>query len=129
MKFLFIAGAILFLGSIVLIVKNYEKVDVERNGHVVKMRIENLPSSCIGTKIWYYVTYSYQGRMYDKHTNGDFCETHHVGELVDMRVLNGSKHILYPEESALSNLISFGILGLFGLILSITQLKDMLSYK
>lgn len=129
MKFLFIAGIIFFAGSIILIVSNYEKFDIERNGHVVKMRIEDLPESCIGAKVRYFVTYSYNGERYDKQTRGDFCERHHVGELMDMKMLEGSKYILYPDESALKSLISFGILGLFGLVLSVTQFKKIRNEK
>jgi len=96
---------------------------------VVKMRIENLPKSCIGAKVRYFVTYSYNGEMYVKQTRGDFCEKHHVGELMDMKMIEGSNYILYANESALKSLMSFGILGLFGLVLSITQWKKMRNEK
>lgn len=66
MKFLFIAGIIFFFGSIILVKSNYEKFDIERYGQIVKMRIENLPKSCIGVKVGYFVTYSYKNKMYDK---------------------------------------------------------------
>lgn len=129
MKFLLVTGLVFFIGSIVLIISNYEKFNIERNGHVVKMRIESLPKSCIGAKVRYFVSYSYNGEMYDKQTRGDFCERHHVGELMNMKMLKGSKYIIYPNESALKNLISFGILGLFGLILSVTQWKKIRNEK
>lgn len=129
MKFFFIAGIIFFVGSIILIINNYEKYNIELNGQIVKMKIESLPKSCIGAKVRYFVTYSYNGKMYDKPTRGDFCERHHVGELMDMKMLDGSKYILFPDESALKSLISFGILGLFGLILSISQWKNIRNEK
>jgi hypothetical protein len=129
MKFLFVVGTVFFIGSIILIIKNYEKFDIERNGHVVKMRIENLPKSCIGAKVQYFITFSYNGETYDKQTRGNFCETHHIGELIDMKMLEGSVYILFPNESALSDLISFGILGLFGLILTIAQWKKIRNEK
>lgn len=66
---------------------------------------------------------------YDKQTRGDFCETHYIGEFVDMKMLEGSIYILFPHESALFNLISFGVLGLFGLVLSITQWKKIQNEK
>ena len=125
MKFLFVIGLVFFIGSIILIKSNYEEFNIEQNGHVVKMKIENLPKSCFGAQLRYFVTYSYNGKKYDKPTRGDFCEKHHVGELVDMKILDGSKYMLYPNESALKSLVSFGILGLFGLILSITQWKKI----
>lgn len=120
-KFLSVTGLVFFIGSIVLITKNYQKIDVERNGQVVKMRIENLPKSCIGSRVPYFVTFSYNGELYDKQTRGGFCEKHSIGELFEMKMLPGSKYILYPNESALTDILSFGILGLFGLLLFVTQ--------
>ncbi|MBO9633954.1 MAG: hypothetical protein J7578_12630, partial [Chitinophagaceae bacterium] len=61
MKALFVFGLVFFFGSIILIIANYEKYDVERYGQVVKMRIEKLPNYSIGTKVPYFVTYSYNG--------------------------------------------------------------------
>ena len=123
MKSLFLAGLIFFIGSIILIYFNYEKLEVDRKGIVVKMRIEKLPSSCIGAKVRYFVSFSYNGEIYNKVTRGDFCDKHHVGEMIDIKWLNGSKYILWPHESALMNLISFGILGLFGLIISVVPVE------
>lgn len=102
-----------------------ETLSVERNGEVVKMKIESLPQSCIGAKVRYFVTYSYEGEMYDKATRGDFCEKHHIGELIAMKYLKGSKIILRPDESAILNLLSFVILGLFSLGISISQWKKI----
>lgn len=129
MKFLFTAGLAFLIGSIFLIMNNCEKLNIEKNGQVVKMRIENLPKSCVGARVRYFVTYRYNDELYDKQTRGDFCEKHHVGELINMKMLEGSKYILYPDESALKNLISFGILGILGMILSITQWKKMRNEK
>ena len=125
MRFLFISGIIFFIGSIVLIISNYEKLKVQYDGKIVKMRIEKLPSSCLGSKFKYFVIFSYNGKIYDKQTSGSYCEKHHIGELVDMKMLEGSEKILFPKESALFSLLSFAALGLFGLVLSIVQWKKM----
>ena len=127
MRSLFVIGLVLFVASIILIFYNYEKFNVDKNGTIVKMRIEKMPSSCIGAKVRYFVSFSYNGEIYDKATRGDFCDKHHVGELIDIKWLNGSKFILWPNESGLMNLISFGVLGLFGLIISTIQLNKMKS--
>lgn len=119
----------MFLGSIALIFSNYEEVVVDRNGKVVKMRIEELPKSCIGAKVRYNVTYSYNGELYEKSTRGDFCEKHYVGELIDMKFLEGYKTILRPDESSMMQIASSLILGLLGLIISITQWRKMRSFK
>ncbi|MCH5688928.1 hypothetical protein LWM68_34545 [Niabella sp. W65] len=87
MKFLLVVGLVIFVGSIGLLFKKYEDLEVERKGDVVKMKIESLPRSCIGARVRYFVTYSYNGKMFEKATRGNFCEKHYVGELVDMKFL------------------------------------------
>lgn len=129
MKFLFVAGIVLFIGGVILIFKNLDSLNVERNGKVVKMRIEQLPKSCIGSKVRYFVTYSYEGEIYDKATRGDFCERHSIGELIDMKYLEGSQVILTPNESVMMNLLSFGALGLLGIGISISQWRKMKSFS
>jgi len=125
MKSLFIGGLIVFVGSLILIYFNYEKFDVDRNGVIVKMRLEKIPTSCLGAKLRYFVSFSYKGEMYDKATRGDFCDKHHVGEMIDIKWLNGSKYILWPSESGIMNLLSYLFLGIVGLIISALQWKKM----
>jgi hypothetical protein len=127
MKSLFIVGLIFFVGSIILTYSNYDKINVDRNGVIVKMRIEKLPLSCIGAKVRYFVSFSYNGEIYDKATRGDFCDKHHIGEMIDIKWLSGSKNILWPNESALMNLLSFAALGILGLIISALQWKKIRS--
>ena len=127
MKFLFISGIIIFLGSIILIISNYDEMIVDKKGQVVQMKIEKLPRSCIGARVRYFVTYSYEGNLYEKATRGDFCEKHYVGELIDMKVLKGFKTILRANESSLLNLLSFGLLCLLGLLISILQWRKIRS--
>ncbi|MBX9732444.1 MAG: hypothetical protein K2X37_00120 [Chitinophagaceae bacterium] len=125
MKFLFVTGIIFFLGSIALFFSQYDTLDVERKGKIVKMRIEELPRSCIGAKVRYFVKYSYNGKVYEKATRGDFCQRHYVGELIDMKFLKGSDVILRPGESVMLNLLSLVFLGLFGASVSISQWKKL----
>jgi hypothetical protein len=93
------------------------------------MRIENLPASCIGAKVRYFVTYSYQGMLFEKATRGDFCEKHHVGEMIPMKYIQGSTLILRPDESAILNQFSTILLGIMGLIIFLTQLKRYLQFS
>jgi hypothetical protein len=125
MKYLIVIGIVFFIGSIILIVSNYELYEIEQHGRVVSMRIEKLPRTCFGTRVPYFVTYSFMGTMYEKQTRGNFCKRHRIGEMMNMKMFEDSKYILYPDESVLKNLISFGILGLFGLVVSITQWKKL----
>jgi hypothetical protein len=129
MKSLFIAGITLLIIPLFSISNSYEKFKVEKYGHLVKMRIEALPNACLGTKVPYFVNFSYNGTTYDKQTRGDFCEKHSVGELINIRMLEGSKYVLFENESALFNLLSCGAISLFGLILAITQWKKIQNEK
>lgn len=114
-KFIFWSGIVFFIGSIVLISNNYYKLNVERRGSIVKVKIESLPLKCRGSKNRYFVSYSYQGKIYSKSMRGGYCSRHHVGEIVEMKVLEGSSVILFPNESIVLSLVSFLLLGLFGL--------------
>jgi len=127
MKFILVSGVVFFLGSIVLIYSNYEKLQVQKRGRIVKMKIEKLPSFCMGTKSRYFVKYSYNGKIYDKRIKGSYCQDHHLGEIVDMKVMDGSAIILFPHESIIFSLVSFGVLGIFGLVIFIIYFKKIRS--
>lgn len=128
MKFLVTAGLIMFAGSIILLVENYDIVEIDKKGSIVKMRIEKLPGSCIGSKVRYFVTYSYNGELYEKATRGSYCQDHYVGELVDMKYLEGNKRILHPRESSTMELMLIAGLALIGLTISITQWLKLRSH-
>lgn len=123
MKFILVAGVAFFLGSIVLIYNNLEKLQVQRKGSIVKMRIHKLPTLCPGTKSRYFVKYSYNGKYYDKQIKGSYCQDHYAGEIVDMKFMNGSPIVLFPNESISLSLVSFALLGIFGLIIFIIYFK------
>lgn len=129
MKFIFFAGIVFFIGSIILTISNHDEYRVGEHGHVVTMRIENLPASCIGSKVTYFVTFSYKGKLYDKRTRGNFCNEHHIGELMEVRMLEGSDRILWPNESGIKGLISGVGLGLFGLGIAIAAQVKMRRFK
>ncbi|MEZ2443384.1 hypothetical protein AB6805_16790 [Chitinophaga sp. RCC_12] len=119
MKFYFWCGLVLFTASLLLMLPNFEDLKVARNGALVNMRIEKLPTSCLGTRIKHFMTVSYNSKLYTKRIGGKYCEEHHVGEVVQMKFLAGSTLVLFPNESGMSNLIALIILGLSGLALMI----------
>ena len=123
MKLILRGGLIFFIGSIFLIVFNLKSLDVERNGIIVKMRIEKLPNSCLGTRVKHFTTLSYDNEKYIKRIGGKFCDEHNIGELIDIKYLKGSSVVLFPEESVIPNLVSFGVLGLLALLMIIYQWK------
>jgi len=114
MKLFFWSGILLFIVSFFLLLSNFEDIKVAQNGKVVNMRIEKLPTSCLGTRIKHFMTVSYNNKFYIKRIGGKYCEEHHVGEVVEIRFLEGSELVLFPSESGKSNLIALVILGLLG---------------
>lgn len=117
MKLFFWSGILLFIASFFFMLANFQDIKVAQNGVVVKMRIEKLPTSCLGTRIKHFMTVSYNNKLYIKRIGGKYCEEHHVGEVIEMRFLEGSELILFPDESGRSNFIALIILGLLGLSL------------
>ncbi len=121
MKLLTFAGIVFFVGSIFLFASDFALLKIEKEGEIVFMKIEKLPASCLGTKVNHYVILSYAGEIFEKKIGGMFCDEHHVGELIEMKYLEGGKEPLFPKESVISNLISCSLLGLIGLIISAKQ--------
>jgi len=119
MKFIFITGLIFFIGSFFLLPNCLKKLEVGQHGTIVKMKIEKMPSSCIGTKVPYYVSFSYNNKRYEKQTRGGFCEKHYIGELVDIKMIPGEDTILWPFDSGVGDILSLIVLGVFGLSISI----------
>lgn len=122
MKFILWGGIILFFGSLFLLISSYDNIRIEQSGTIVKMRIEKLPNSCFGTRVNHYSTLSYGTQQYIKQIPAGYCDKHHVGELIDMKFLEGSSVILFPNESAKSQFYSTIILGLIGIMMFVTQL-------
>lgn len=125
MKLIFWGGILFFALSIYLIVANYDTIKIDQEGIIVKMRIEKLSNSCSETKIKHYATLSYGNERFVKMIHGKFCADHHVGDIVDVKYIKGLPTVLFPNESAMSNLIVFGIIGILGIAASLSQLKKL----
>lgn len=123
MKLIFWGGILLFIGGIILAISSLDDIKVEMNGKLVKMRIEKLPRSCIGTRINHYARFSYDDMVYIKQIPPEYCDKHHVGEFVEMKFLNKHSVILFPNESAKRELFAAILLGLVGFGISIAQWK------
>lgn len=125
MKFLIFFGFLFFIGSIFLLKDSIDIFNVGNKGQIVKMQIVKLPVSCIGSKVPYYVNFNYNGEIYNKQVRGNFCEKHHIGEMMDIKMLEGSSNILFPNQSGLFDLFSCCALGILGLTISIIGLKKV----
>lgn len=117
MKILSLTGLFLLLAAFGLFIAKYRYLKVEQNGDIVQMQIEKKPANCLGTKINHYATFTYQTEHYIKSIGAVFCNEHNVGDLVDMKMLEGSTVILFPNESIKQELWMVGGIGLLGVIL------------
>ncbi len=75
----------------------FRKFNVAQNGKLVKITLVAKPAACIGT-VPYFVTFDYNGIRYEKQTRGSFCEEHNIGDLIDMKVLDGDTMIMWPSD-------------------------------
>jgi hypothetical protein len=119
MRFIFVAGLVLFIGSFFMIPGSLKKFEVGQHGIIVKMKLEEMPSSCITTKVYYDIVFSYNNKRYEKKMSGGFCEDHYIGELVDVKMIPGEDTILLAFDSGISDILAVIGLGLFGLGISI----------
>ncbi len=121
--FMFGGGIIFFIGGIILFINHYSHIEVQTRGIIVQMRIEELPSGYLGIKDHGIVTLRYEGKAYTKIIGQKFVEDHSVGDFVNIKFLKGYSFVLFPNESIISELVSCGILSLFGVIMILYQLK------
>ena len=122
MRTIFIAGLVFFFGSFFLVKNGYKDFYVFQHGNVVKMEIIAIPKSCPSAKVRYEVKFAYNGIIYQKQLRGGYCEDHHLGEFVDIKMAEGFENVLLPKEPGYFNFFASIALGLFGLIIAISSL-------
>lgn len=122
MKILIWIGFLFCVGSFFLAFNSYENFKIDQNGTIVKMEIIKLPISCSGTKINHYATLLYEGQSFVKRIPAGYCDNHRLGEMIEMKYLEGATNILFPNESLWLEFISSILIGLFGLVIAISQL-------
>ncbi len=86
-----------------------------KEGRLVKMEIVGKPSSCLGTKVKWMMKLKFNNKVYTKQISGAYCEEHQLGELVEVRYLEGVGLVLFPKEGVTMEIISSTIMGLFGI--------------
>ena len=86
------------------------------------MEIIEIPKSCPSAKVRYSVKFAYNGMIYEKMIRGGYCEEHHLGEFVDIKMVEGFENILLPKEPGYFDFFASIALGLFGLIIAISSL-------
>ena len=70
----------------------------------------------IRCKIKYFMKFSYEGTGYSKKVGCNFDESHKVGDIIQLKHLEGTDIFLFPEESIIKEFLAFGALALFGVV-------------
>jgi hypothetical protein len=120
-----LVGLIFVVLSIFLIKNNFQQLQILDNGALVKMRILEIPDVCSGTKAKYFIKVLYNDKTYSTQIGSGFCGQHKVGDIVEMRYLDGEEQILFPEDDVTGNLISSVILLLFGFFIVVYAFKTL----
>ncbi|MFT3844075.1 MAG: hypothetical protein QM725_03405 [Lacibacter sp.] len=94
--------------------RHIKEYDVQKNGTLVDVRIENLPGNCTGTKIKYFMKFMYSGQRLSKKISCHFAETHKVGDIIKLKHIEGTNIFLFENEKVESEIISLIILGIAG---------------
>jgi hypothetical protein len=129
MRTIFISGLVFFFGSFFLIKNGYKDFYVFQKGSIVKMEIVGIPTSCPTAKVRYEVKFAYSGHIYRKQLRGGYCEEHHLGEFVDIKMAEGFENVLLPKQPGYFNFFASILLGLFGLIVAISASIKMNTRK
>ena len=111
-----ILGIILFIAPLLLIKQGLKELEVERQGNLVLMKIIEKPSSCLGTKVKWFMKVEYKNIVYPIQISGNYCEEHSIGDMVEIRYLEGSDIILLPSFSSKWQFFSTFSLSLIGLL-------------
>ncbi|WP_343672641.1 hypothetical protein [Chitinophaga sp.] len=109
----------IYVYGFVYLMLQFPDIKIAREGKVVQMKITEISGHCITTKAKYYMKLSYQGRIFDKQIGVRFCEDHAVGDLINMRYLEGYDKLLFPTDDGKSEFwsgIGLGVLGLVAII-------------
>lgn len=101
-----ILGVILFIAPLLLIKQGLREFEVERQGKLVLMKIIEKPNSCLGTKVKWFMKVEYNSVIYPIQIGGNYCEEYSIGDMVEIRYLEGSDTVLLPSFSSKWQLFS-----------------------
>jgi hypothetical protein len=107
-----ILGVLVFIFSIIWLIKNHKIFNLENNGTLVYMKIIEKPQTCLGTRAKYNMKLDYNGEIFVKQVASSICDQYQVGDRIQMKYLRGYNQVLYPKENFT---VDYGIGILFAL--------------
>ena len=110
-------GIIITALSIYFINDDISSLRLINEGSIVNMEIIEKPKSCLGTRVKWFMKVKYQDKVFSKQISSIFCEEHNVGDIVQIRYLEGEEKILLLSEGLILEFLASGIFILMGLYL------------
>jgi hypothetical protein len=124
MKLFLIIGGIFIIVFICIIPLNrdIQEYDVQKNGNLVDAVITYIPI-CSGTKIKYYMKFTYSGQEYDKKVSCGFDEIYRIGETIKFKHIDGTDIFLFENENIEKEFIATILLAILGIIFIVKGIK------
>lgn len=112
------SGLAIFVISAFIFIENLKVNEVHKNGNVIKARIVDKSRSCQGTKNKYIKVF-YLEKLYSIRVKKYYCERHQIGDVVDLKHLDGYARLVLPEENGNDDLLFGAVLIAIGIVLMI----------
>ncbi len=65
----------------------------------------------------------YNKKVFLKRIGASYCDSHGVGDVVQLKYLPGARNVLFPDEGVIGEFIAMGLLVLVGMYCVFTGLK------
>jgi hypothetical protein len=116
MKLFLIIGG-LFIVIFVCIIplrRHIEEYNIQKNGELVTASITYVPH-CIGSKIRYFMRFTYREQEFEKKVGCGFSTTHKVGDTIQLKHIDGSNIFLFETEKIEKEFASAAVLAVLGI--------------
>jgi hypothetical protein len=114
-----LSGLFLIIFICLLPIKQHlQEFKVQMQGTLVNAQITYVPHP-IGCKLRYSMKFIYEGEEYSKSVRCNFDDTHKVGDIIQLKHIEGADMFLFKDENIITEFLAFAALFLFGFFLII----------
>ncbi len=117
-------GLIIFLGPILFIRNDLVNLKIQTEGRSVLMEIVDKPNFCVGTRAKWMMKVKYGDLIFSKQISSSYCESHSIGDAVEVKYLEGYDEIVLPDENITFKFISSAVLMIFGIYVIYLSFKS-----
>lgn len=94
--------------------RDIQEYNTQKNGKLVTATITHIPI-CSGTKVKYFMKFTYDGQEFDKRVGCGFADTHRVGETIVLRHTDSTDIFLFENENKETEFASTGLFAILGI--------------